>query len=82
MKTNEITEKQCKINKSFEKGSFKQEKKKRNTILIKCDKCLKEKMLKDIVTRTEIYKKKYYKMGGGLMQLVAYGAQDVYLKSL
>ena len=61
MKTNEITEKQCKINKSFEKGSFKQEKKKRNTILIKCDKCLKEKMLKDIVTRTEIYKKKYYK---------------------
>ena len=61
MKTNEITEKQCKKNKSFEKGSFKQGKKKRNTILIKCDKCLKEKMLKDIVTRTEIYKKKYYK---------------------
>jgi hypothetical protein len=23
----------------------------------------------------------YIKMGGGLMQLVAYGAQDVYLKS-
>ena len=25
------------------------------------------------------YKYKYYRMGGGLMQLVAYGAQDVYL---
>ena len=36
-------------------------KKKEKLILIKCDKCLKKKMLKEIVTRTEYYKKKYYK---------------------
>jgi superfamily II helicase len=35
--------------------------KKQKSILIKCNKCLKEKMLTDFVTKTEIYKKKYYK---------------------
>ena len=35
--------------------------KKQKSIFIKCNKCLKEKMLTDFVTKTEIYKKKYYK---------------------
>jgi hypothetical protein len=36
-------------------------KKKKNPILIKCDKCLKERVFRDIVTKTENYKKIYYK---------------------
>ena len=32
-------------------------KKKGKLILIKCDKCLKEKILKEIITKKEIYKK-------------------------
>ena len=46
--------KPCK-NKSEREGK-NERKNKKNTILIKCDKCLKE-----FVTKTEIYKKKYYK---------------------
>jgi hypothetical protein len=51
--------KPCK-NKSEREGK-KKRKMKRNTILIKCDKCCLEKLLKEIITRTEIYKKKHYK---------------------
>jgi hypothetical protein len=36
-------------------------KNKKKPILIKCDKCLKEKVFKDIVTKTEKQKKEYYK---------------------
>ena len=36
-------------------------KKKQKSILIKCDKCLKQKLIKEIVTKAEIYKKKHYK---------------------
>ena len=49
----------CK-NKTEREGK-KKRKMKRNTVLVKCDKCLKEKLLKEIITRTEIYKKKHYK---------------------
>ncbi len=39
---------------------------------------IKNKFLKYI--ENFFWKINIYKMGGGLMQLVAYGAQDVYLK--
>jgi len=54
---NEVVEKkQCTKSKSNANKKTKPK-----TVLIKCDKCCVEKVLREIVTKTEKYKKKYYK---------------------